>query len=102
MAFVCTNLSENASEARADATSFFGASFGQDVAPFLDRVAAVGSPEQVATRIEEFIDAGADHIIVAPSTSRDPLAMVQLFATEVMPRLSRTLPDKDHARTKDR
>ena len=102
MAFVCTNLCENAAEARADATAFFGASFGQDVGPFLDRVAAVGSPEQVATRIDEFIDAGADHIIVAPSTSRDPLAMAQLFATEVMPRLSRTLPTEDNSRTKNR
>jgi probable F420-dependent oxidoreductase len=90
MAFVCTNLCEDGAEARRDATAFFGASFGQDVGPFLDRVAAVGSPEQVAGRIDEFIDAGAHHIIVAPSTDRDPLAMARLFATEVIPRLSHT------------
>jgi probable F420-dependent oxidoreductase len=88
MAFVCTNLHEDAAQARADAAAFFGASFGQDVEPFLDRVAAVGSPDQVAGRIDEFIAAGARHIIVAPSTDRDPLAMAQMFATEVMPRLS--------------
>jgi probable F420-dependent oxidoreductase len=88
MAFVCTNLREDEAEARADATAFFGASFGQNVEPFLERVAAVGSPEQVAARIGEFVDAGARHVIVAPSTDRDPQAMAKLFATEVMPRLA--------------
>jgi probable F420-dependent oxidoreductase len=88
MAFVCTNLHEDAAEARADATAFFGASFQQDVGPFLDRVAAVGSPIDVAARIDEFIDAGARHIIVAPSTDRDQLAMARLFTAEVMPRLA--------------
>src|SRR6202011_4053491 len=88
MAFVCTNLQDDAALARADATAFFGASFGEDVGPFLDRVAAVGSPKQVAARIDEFIDAGARHVIVAPSTDRDPLAMAKLFVTEVLPRLS--------------
>jgi len=90
MAFVCTNLGEDGAEARADATAFFGTSFGQDVGPFLDRVAAVGSPEQVAERVDEFIEAGASHIIVAPSTDRDPVAMAQMFATQVMPLLSHT------------
>jgi alkanesulfonate monooxygenase SsuD/methylene tetrahydromethanopterin reductase-like flavin-dependent oxidoreductase (luciferase family) len=88
MAFVCTNLHEDADHARADATAFFGNSFQQDVSPFLDRVAAVGSPVEVAARIDQFIAAGAQHIIVAPSTTRDPLTMARLFATEVMPRLS--------------
>jgi probable F420-dependent oxidoreductase len=99
MAFVCTNLSDDDADARADATAFFGAAFGQDVGPFLDRVAAVGSPEQVAARIDEFVDAGADHIIVAPSTARDPLAMAQMFADAVIPRLGR-VPTTD-LRTKN-
>ena len=101
MAFVFANLAEDAAEARADATAFFGASFGQDVGPFLDRVAAVGSPHQVAARIDEFIDAGASHIIVAPSTARDELAMARLFATEVLPRLRGVLHNKDDCSTKE-
>jgi len=88
-AFVCTNIREDAATARADATAFFGAAFQQDVGPFLDRVAAVGSPDQVAARIDEFIDAGAQHVIVAPSTDGDQLAMARLFAAEVLPRLAR-------------
>ena len=101
LAFVCTNLAENTADARADATAFFGAAFGQDIGPFLDRVAAVGSPEQVAARIDEFIDAGADHIIVAPSTAHDQLAMARLFATEVMPRLGRGLRTEDDTSNED-
>jgi alkanesulfonate monooxygenase SsuD/methylene tetrahydromethanopterin reductase-like flavin-dependent oxidoreductase (luciferase family) len=92
MAFVCTNLQEDAAAARADARSFFGASFGQDVGPFLDRIAAVGSPVEVADRIQEFIEAGAGHIVVAPSTAGDPLAIAMLFAADVMPRLGAGVP----------
>jgi alkanesulfonate monooxygenase SsuD/methylene tetrahydromethanopterin reductase-like flavin-dependent oxidoreductase (luciferase family) len=87
MAFVCTNVQDDAAAARADATTFFGTSFGQDVGPFLDRIAAVGSPVEVAARIGEFLEAGASHVIVAPSTAGDPLAMATLFAADVMPRL---------------
>jgi probable F420-dependent oxidoreductase len=101
MAFVCTNLAEDAADARADATEFFRASFQQDVSPFLDRVAAVGSPVEVAARIDEFIDAGARHIIVAPSTARDELAIARLFATEVLPRLARRVPPNTTERFKE-
>jgi probable F420-dependent oxidoreductase len=90
MAFVCTNLHEDAGMARADATAFFRNSFQQDVSPFLDRVAAVGSPIEVAARIDQFVAAGAQHVIVAPSTNRDHVAMARLFVTEVMPRLARS------------
>ena len=87
MAFVCTCIGETDQQARAEATAFFGAAFGQDVAPFLDRVAAVGSPERVADRIDQFVEAGARHVIVAPSTNRDSVAHAELFAAEVLPRL---------------
>jgi alkanesulfonate monooxygenase SsuD/methylene tetrahydromethanopterin reductase-like flavin-dependent oxidoreductase (luciferase family) len=50
-------------------------------------VAVVGSPDQVAARLGEFVEAGADHLILAPSTAGDPLAMARLLASEVMPRL---------------
>jgi probable F420-dependent oxidoreductase len=87
MSFVCVNVQEDATEARADATAFFGASFGSDVSPFLERVAVVGSPDQAAARLDEFIDAGAEHLILAPSTAGDPLAMARLLATDVIPQL---------------
>jgi probable F420-dependent oxidoreductase len=87
MAFVCVNVQEDAAEARADAIAFFAASFGTDVSAFLERVAVVGSPGQVSARLDEFIDAGAEHLILAPSTAGDPLAMARLLATDVMPRL---------------
>ena len=48
MAFVVVNVQQRADEARADAAAFLAGSFNQDVDQFLDRVAAVGTPEQLA------------------------------------------------------
>jgi probable F420-dependent oxidoreductase len=87
MAFVCINVQEDAAAARADAAAFLGASFRKDVDHVLDRVAVAGSPDQVAARLGEFVEAGAEHLILAPSTDGDPLAMARLLAAEVLPRL---------------
>jgi probable F420-dependent oxidoreductase len=85
MAFVFVNVAETEARARADATSFFGGTFRQDIDPFLDRVAAVGAPGDVVTRLCEFVDAGARHLIIAPATSGDALDMARRVASDVVP-----------------
>ncbi len=71
--------------ARADATAFFGGTFRQDVDRMLDRVAAVGTPEDVARRLDAFVDAGAHHVVVAPSTPGDATQMAHRIAADVIP-----------------
>jgi 5,10-methylenetetrahydromethanopterin reductase len=59
---------------------------------FLDRFAVVGPPEHCVARLRELIGLGLDRIIVVPSSrDADPdvlAASNELFATEVLPRLS--------------
>jgi probable F420-dependent oxidoreductase len=85
MAFVFVNVQDTAEQARADATAFFGGTFRQDIDSFLDRVAAVGTPHQVADRLSAFIAAGARHLIIAPASGGDPIAMARRVAADVMP-----------------
>src|SRR5438874_8549411 len=74
-AFVFVNVEDRAEDAIAGAAAFLGGSFKQDVGPLLDRVAAVGTPEQVAARLRDFVDAGARHLIIAPATNRGLLLL---------------------------
>jgi probable F420-dependent oxidoreductase len=46
----------------------------------LERICALGSEEQVAARIEEYFDAGADVVGVVPSTAEDPAGKAVLNA----------------------
>ena len=46
----------------------------------LERIGALGSPEQVAARVAAYHDAGADHVAVAPSTAEDPAGVQVLEA----------------------
>jgi alkanesulfonate monooxygenase SsuD/methylene tetrahydromethanopterin reductase-like flavin-dependent oxidoreductase (luciferase family) len=54
----------------------------------LDRIAPSGTPEQVAARLQAYVDAGARHFIISPAAPRDTLEVVTLAANEVLPRLS--------------
>lgn len=49
------------------------------------RVAAVGTPQQVAGRLAAFVAAGARHLNVVPASGGDPIAMARRVATDVMP-----------------
>jgi probable F420-dependent oxidoreductase len=90
MVFVFVNVDDRGDDARADAESFFGTTFRRDVGPFLDRVAAVGTPDAVAARIDEYVAAGARHVVVAPATLGDGRAVIRRFAAQVAPLVLRT------------
>ncbi len=49
-----------------------GGTYRQDFGAFIERVAAAGTPEQVARRLQEFVDAGARRIIIVPCSDRGP------------------------------
>ena len=38
----------------------------------LDQVCALGSPEGIAERLQDYHDAGADTVAIVPSTAEDP------------------------------
>jgi probable F420-dependent oxidoreductase len=65
MEFLFTNVGDDAGRAREEAAAFLGGTYAQDFRPMVDRVAAAGTPEGVAARVQEFVDAGTRHIIFA-------------------------------------
>jgi len=78
-----------ADQAREDRAGFFrDASYGEKHEEMLDRIAPAGTPEQVATRLQEYVDAGVRHFVISPATRRDTFEVVRLAAEEVLPRLS--------------
>jgi len=85
MEFLFTNVQDDAAQARSEAAEFLGGTYNQDFRPLVDRVAAAGTPAQVAARVQEFIDAGARHIVFLPGTHGDRLAMAKRIMHEVIP-----------------
>ena len=56
----------------------------------LDRIAPAGTPDEVAARLQEYVDAGVRHIVISPAAAADTLEVVTLAAEEVLPRLRRS------------
>ena len=87
MLYVYTSIRADGDRARADVASFLGSAYGDRPRDMLDRIAPAGTPEEVAARLQAYVDAGARHIIISPAASTDTLEIVRLAAEEVLPRL---------------
>lgn len=75
-------------QAKTERAQFFGgSSYGDKPIEMLDKIAPAGTPEQVAARLQEYVDAGARHIIISPCTNLDTLGVVTLAANEILPML---------------
>ncbi len=88
--FCYCSVRKNGDRARDDVAGFLGSAYGSKPREMLDRIAPAGTPEEVASRLQEYVNAGARHVIIAPATREDHLEVVTLAAEEVLPRL--TLP----------
>ena len=72
--FVC--MDDDGDTARANAVQALGGTYRNDFSEMIDRVAAVGTPEQVTARLDAFVTAGVEHFVVcqlgpnAPDTAR--------------------------------
>jgi alkanesulfonate monooxygenase SsuD/methylene tetrahydromethanopterin reductase-like flavin-dependent oxidoreductase (luciferase family) len=83
--YLFTCVRDDPDQARAEAASFLAGTYGQDFDAIVDRVAAAGTVGQVAARVQEFVDAGARHIIFAVCSRDDRLAMMRRLLDEVAP-----------------
>lgn len=88
--YLYCSIRRDGDQARADVASFLGNAYGDKSADLLDRIAPAGTPEQVAARLQAYVDAGVRHIIISPAAHENTLEIVTLAAEEVLPRL--TLP----------
>ena len=89
MEFLFTSVRDDPEAARDEAAAFLGGTYRQDFRPIVDRVAAAGTPDQVAARLQAFVDAGARHIIFAPCVrdEAERAAMRRRILFEVVPRI---------------
>ena len=71
----------------ADVATFLGRGYGDKPQAMLDRIAPAGTPEEVAERLQEYVDAGVRHFIISPAASEDTFEVIKLAAEEVLPRL---------------
>jgi probable F420-dependent oxidoreductase len=88
MLYLYCSVRRDGDRARDDVASFLGGAYGDKPASMLQRIAPAGTPEEVAARLQEYVDAGARHIVVSPAAREDTLDVVTLAAEEVLPRLS--------------
>ncbi len=65
-AHVFINVGPDSAESRRDAAEAIGGNYNQDFTAMIDRVAAAGTPEEVAAKLKEFVDAGARHFVLSP------------------------------------
>jgi probable F420-dependent oxidoreductase len=88
MEYLFTNVQDDGEKARKEMIDFLGGAYNQDFGPLLDRVAAAGTPEQVTRRVQEFVDAGARHLIFMPGSKEDPVGMARRIMRDIIPALS--------------
>jgi probable F420-dependent oxidoreductase len=88
MMYLYCSVRRDGEQARQDVAAFLGSAYGDKPREMLDRIAPSGTPDQVAARLQAYVDAGVRHFIISPAAPRETLEVVTLAATEVLPRLS--------------
>ncbi len=87
LAYVYCSVRADGDEARRDVRQFLGGAYGDKPDGMLQKVVPAGTPDEVAARLQEYVDAGARHLVISPAAHRDTLEVVRLAATEVLPQL---------------
>ena len=87
-AWVFVNVDPDGDRAREGAARTMGGNYDQDFRQMVDNVAAAGTADEVAAKLQAFVDAGARHFIFMPAAGDgDPDAIVDRLLGEVLPRL---------------
>jgi alkanesulfonate monooxygenase SsuD/methylene tetrahydromethanopterin reductase-like flavin-dependent oxidoreductase (luciferase family) len=90
MIYLYTSIRRDGDRARHDVSTFLGRSYGERPRDMLDRIAPAGTPEEVASRLQEYVAVGVRRFIISPATPDNTFEVIKLAAEEVLPRL--TLP----------
>jgi probable F420-dependent oxidoreductase len=88
MMYLYCSVRTDSDRARDDVATFLGGAYGDKPRSMLDRIAPSGTPDEVATRLQDYVDAGVRHFIIAPAAPAETLEVVTLAAREVLPQLS--------------
>jgi alkanesulfonate monooxygenase SsuD/methylene tetrahydromethanopterin reductase-like flavin-dependent oxidoreductase (luciferase family) len=85
LAYLPVSMDDDANLARRRAAEFLGGTYKQDFDAMLDRVAVTGTPDDVARKLQEFVDAGARHLILLPAVRENGTRMLTRILTEIAP-----------------
>jgi alkanesulfonate monooxygenase SsuD/methylene tetrahydromethanopterin reductase-like flavin-dependent oxidoreductase (luciferase family) len=92
MMYLYCSIRRDGDRARNDVATFLDGAYGDKPAAMLDRIAPSGTPEEVAARLQAYVDAGVRHFVISPAAPENTLEVVTLAAEEVLPRLSVPVP----------
>jgi probable F420-dependent oxidoreductase len=81
--FVFVGIDRDPRRARRQAEEFLSRNYAMPFAPFAPYV-VTGAPEECATAIRHYVDAGVTHLTVRFATA-DPLSQLDLWSEEVLP-----------------
>lgn len=85
-AFVFVNVDKDGDRAREEAARTIGGNYDQDFRAMIDNVAAVGTPEEVARKLADFVAAGVQHFVFMPAPGTgDPDDVVHRLLDDVLP-----------------
>lgn len=88
MMYLYTSIRADGDRARQDVATFLGRGYGEKPEAMLQRIAPAGTPEEVAARLQEYVDAGVRYFIISPAAPEETFEVVKLAALEVLPRLT--------------
>jgi alkanesulfonate monooxygenase SsuD/methylene tetrahydromethanopterin reductase-like flavin-dependent oxidoreductase (luciferase family) len=77
MAYVMVAVDASQESARQRAAQFLGTTYAQDFTELVDRVAVAGTLDSVVDRLEEFVHAGARHLVLLPCQDQPPRATTE-------------------------
>lgn len=88
--YLFVNVARQASEARRKAAQLLSQRYNRNVTDMLDSIATVGSPSEVAEKIETFTEAGARHFVFSPCDApEDQGRSIDLLLDSVIPQIAR-------------
>lgn len=92
MVFLFASVRDDPEAAKDELVSFLGGTYRQDFRQMIERVAAAGRPDEVAARVQEYVDLGVRHIVFAVPGSDDRVGAMERIVTEVVPRVRLSTP----------
>ena len=88
LAYLPISVDDNRALARQRAADFLGGTYRQDFDAMLDPVAVTGTPQDVVRKLQEFVDAGARHLILLPAVRENGTQMLTRLLTEIAPQVT--------------
>ena len=93
--FIYVSLHDELAEARRRAVEEMSYRYDQDFGELVDKYCAYGPPERIVEYLKDYVDAGANYLILAPIMPLDERhAQLETLATEVLPALQAMEPGK--------